>query len=380
MIIPRSWRVIAAVPFFAISLAANADVLPDVTLESFRARVHEWFAQHARETSQELLRNDGASVELNDLRWQLQDLLNQGATLTGFEDVGIRAREDGRSVILDLERFPQWRPFDGFVAGLANPELFRAIVPEMKKHGLSEKDLQTLTTYLTNTDLDARRFRLSKSLFGTYSRVVDAEEAEAHELSRAYVYEATHKRFELDHAWAVGLFDQLDQRGQRAIAAAFDESTRRTTLVMGSDGKPEEITGRFVAMFRSAQFQTHMQKEDSRYSKPRSLNFSLEPPAPVEEAQDPAWSHSMQIKLEQFFANHSLADRFDVVSVDCRTTYCDIKAEGKLDAKPYDAFAQAVYDVSQSGLGLIRRGGGSAPNRELTMYEMHEKLQRESHE
>jgi hypothetical protein len=133
--------------------------------------VHDWFAQHARESSLELLRNESASNELNDLRWRLQDLLNQGAPLTGLEDVGIQVHGDGHSVSFDLARFPQWLSFEQQVAGLADPDWFRAQVPAMNQHGLTADNLQAPIAYLTNNDLHAKRFQLRKSLNSTYWRI-----------------------------------------------------------------------------------------------------------------------------------------------------------------------------------------------------------------
>src|SRR3954465_9534692 len=126
---------------------------------------------------------------------------------------------------------------------------------------------------------------------------------------------------------------------------------------MGSDGDVDQMAGKMIEMFRSAQFQAYMRAEAAKYARPRSLDFSLEPGTAVEEAQDPAWSYDMQKKLERFFADHALADQFNVISVDCRTTYCEIKAEGKAEDESTRAFSQAALEITQLGWGLLIESG-----------------------
>ncbi|MFL6548907.1 MAG: hypothetical protein ACJ8OJ_09430, partial [Povalibacter sp.] len=158
---------------------------------------------------------------------------------------------------------------------------------------------------------------------------------------------------------------------------SFEETAGRGTMTMGSDGDVDQIAKKLIAMFRSAQFQAYMRSEEAKYARPRSLDFSLDPP---EEGQDPAWSYSMQKKLERFFAEHAVADQFNVTSVDCRTTYCEIKAEGKPDEESLRAFDQVAADMIQLGWGLIVGGGGSGPNRDGTLYEMHQVFRRDPRE
>src|SRR3954468_19833220 len=134
MFFSRSFRSGVAAGFLCcLSFACGAASPPEVTLKDFRTRVHEWFAEHAGESSLELLRNESASADLNDLLWQLQVLVNQGAALTGFEDVGIHAQEDGSSVSFELERFPQWNSFERLMPVVGTPEGFRGFVPVLKQ-------------------------------------------------------------------------------------------------------------------------------------------------------------------------------------------------------------------------------------------------------
>src|SRR4051794_32873352 len=95
------WTRIATLSLFFFLSAQCLAAPPEVTAQTFRTRVHEFFAAHGRDSSIALMQDEGASARLRDLRWQLQDLLNKGAPLAGLEDVGLKIREDGRAIDFD---------------------------------------------------------------------------------------------------------------------------------------------------------------------------------------------------------------------------------------------------------------------------------------
>jgi hypothetical protein len=62
------------------------------------------------------------------------------------------------------------------------------------------------------------------------------------------------------------------------------------------------------------------------------------------EPKDPGWSHYMEQTLGQYLAGHSRAAQFDFTSIDCRTTFCEIRA-APADESASPAWAQIMYDV-----------------------------------
>jgi hypothetical protein len=64
------------------------------------------------------------------------------------------------------------------------------------------------------------------------------------------------------------------------------------------------------------------------------------------EAKDLAWSYNMEQALRQFLATHKASASFDVVLVDCRTTFCEIEAVG-IDEDLWPTWGQISHDATR---------------------------------
>lgn len=262
------------------------------------------------------------------------------------------------------------------MTAFAEPNTFRHLAAELRHYGIDKQNLLALQAYLSNNPLALRQFESQKALLTAYARAIESSPAKSVELTRAFMSDTMRQRYEIERSWTLALLESLDPRGQRAVAALHDRQAQHTTSVMGADGAIDELAARTVEMVRSSQFQAQLRAKEASFAKPERFDYSFEAPLIAEEASDPTWSRSMQQKLEEFFSHHELSSRYRLVSVDCRTTYCELKAEGNYEEKPYEAFAQVAYEFSQKRWGLRRGGGGAGPSPAESVYQMRERLER----
>lgn len=80
------------------------------------------------------------------------------------------------------------------------------------------------------------------------------------------------------------------------------------------------------------------------------------------EPKDPAWAYPMEQKLREFTSRRFQSSEIDVVMIDCRTYYCDIKAQSFDPEKTQKDF--------QEGIGAIRQESWSGEfTGQSTFYE-----------
>lgn len=77
------------------------------------------------------------------------------------------------------------------------------------------------------------------------------------------------------------------------------------------------------------------------------------------EAKDPDWAYHTEQTLQQFLAKHPSAPQFDVLAIDCRTTYCDIRAAASSEAA-WPVWQQVVYDITQQPWSEFGQTGSSS--------------------
>jgi hypothetical protein len=84
------------------------------------------------------------------------------------------------------------------------------------------------------------------------------------------------------------------------------------------------------------------------------------------EAKDTDWAYSMEQLLQQHAATHPQGRKFEIKSVDCRTTYCRVKAVGHTD-RSAEAFQQVMQEAMQAPWSQFSQrsemsSGGSGEN------------------
>lgn len=93
------------------------------------------------------------------------------------------------------------------------------------------------------------------------------------------------------------------------------------------------------------------------------------------EAKDTSWAYSTEQQLQSLAGQHPLARTFEITSVDCRTTFCELKAEAPVvqgsreSDQPQAAFQKAMEDARLQ-LNLVPGdSGASSDGTRVVMYQ-----------
>lgn len=76
------------------------------------------------------------------------------------------------------------------------------------------------------------------------------------------------------------------------------------------------------------------------------------------EPKDPAWAYPMEQKLREYTSRRFQSSEIDVVSIDCRTYYCEIRAQGFVPEKTGKEFSEVIGAIQSepwsdfSGMGV----------------------------
>jgi hypothetical protein len=89
------------------------------------------------------------------------------------------------------------------------------------------------------------------------------------------------------------------------------------------------------------------------------------------EPRDPAWSPASEQQLQQFISTQRTSQKFQVESIDCRTTFCEIKATGGPGNESIEAF-QNVMEEARRQLGF--RPGASDSSDDGTRVVIRQRL------
>lgn len=89
-----------------------------------------------------------------------------------------------------------------------------------------------------------------------------------------------------------------------------------------------------------------LQAQCDAMQKRKSARFDREQLARNKETKDPNWAYSMEQKVREYTSRTLRQDLLPVVEIDCRTTFCDVKAEGSgLEAS--EQFQEALAALPQ---------------------------------
>jgi hypothetical protein len=69
------------------------------------------------------------------------------------------------------------------------------------------------------------------------------------------------------------------------------------------------------------------------------------------EPKDPAWAYPMEQKLREYTSRKFQSSQIDVVAIDCRTYYCQIRAQGFVPEKTSKEFAEAMSALQAESPG-----------------------------
>jgi hypothetical protein len=79
------------------------------------------------------------------------------------------------------------------------------------------------------------------------------------------------------------------------------------------------------------------------------------------EPKDDGWAYYMEQTLLQFLSGHPSIDQFDISSIECRTTKCQIEVFG-FDESTVPVWQQVMYDIRQQPWSEFGQSGSSSGN------------------
>lgn len=89
----------------------------------------------------------------------------------------------------------------------------------------------------------------------------------------------------------------------------------------------------------------------------RSIESGASVPDPTEQLADVSWGYKMEQTLQQYFAGHDHAAKFEIVGLRCQAALCEIQAVAPNKAA-VPAWQQILYDMRQQPWHEFRQTGG----------------------
>lgn len=93
------------------------------------------------------------------------------------------------------------------------------------------------------------------------------------------------------------------------------------------------------------------------------------------EPKDDSWAYYMEQTLLQYLSAHPSIDQFDISSIECRTTKCQIEVFG-FDESTVPVWQQVMYDIRQQSwneFGQTGSGSGNVDGRLVIIATLHRK-------
>lgn len=92
------------------------------------------------------------------------------------------------------------------------------------------------------------------------------------------------------------------------------------------------------------------------------LRHQRELDAKADEPKDAGWAYSMEQLIRQHLESHVPADKYKILQLECRTTFCELRMEGT--DKEGQALAEKVANdiPNQPWSDIARKGGGGGSN------------------
>jgi hypothetical protein len=140
---------------------------------------------------------------------------------------------------------------------------------------------------------------------------------------------------------------------QVSHAAALTQSGSEPSLIRSTERSEPASADASRCIITDANVDEILQMASKHHSDREMRSLQSEP-------RDPMWSAAMEQQVSEAIARHALGDRFHLSQVECKTLFCDVKAEVSLtDAQEgVEAFRKVTAEVAQS-LDMQIGGSGS---------------------
>jgi hypothetical protein len=161
-----------------------------------------------------------------DLKWQVQQALDEKRPLGDLSAVGLEIRDDGR-ILIDLNEHPQWDPFPRKLASLLPAWNLETLAPLLINRGFRERDVAALGNYIVSHDLKAAGYAKTLPMAISFSKLVKKYDKLRVPVSNGLVFSFLYQRSKAEALaqieWAQGLLGVLDAQRIRVLHSYLSE-------------------------------------------------------------------------------------------------------------------------------------------------------------
>ena len=156
-------------------------------------------------------------------------------------------------------------------------------------------------------------------------------------------------------AAAAWLLDERDQGSLNADSGQESTPIATPVLVLPASTAPSDQSGPEVPVRETNVVPTTKNAETREVSAwPSNLREAL-----AAEPKDDSWAYYMEQTLLQYLGAHPSISQFDISTVECRTTKCQIEVFG-YDESTGPVWTQVMYDINQQPWSEFGQYGSSS--------------------
>jgi hypothetical protein len=180
----------------------------------------------------QLITNASLARRQFDLKWQVQQAIDQRKPLDELADLGLVKKADG-SYSIDMATHPEWDDLPlAMVAVLTGPT-FDQLVPALIQRGFRPKDIETAKRYVATHDPRAMAASVGLPLALGFGRAVGKYDKIKRPVPDSvvvsYMYQQQRAAGEASRAWSEGMLQELDaQRGRILLSILMEMNTQAT--------------------------------------------------------------------------------------------------------------------------------------------------------
>jgi hypothetical protein len=184
------------------------------------------FARLEAASPMESVTNKTLFFDYFDLKWQVQQALDEKRPLGDLSAVGLEMRDDGR-ILIDLNEHPQWDPFPRKLASLLPAWNLETLAPLLINRGFRERDVAALGNYIATHDLKAAAYAKTLPMAIGFSKLVKKYDKLKVPISNGLVFSFLYQRSKVEALaqieWAQGLLGVLDAQRIRVLHSYLSE-------------------------------------------------------------------------------------------------------------------------------------------------------------
>jgi hypothetical protein len=184
------------------------------------------FARLEAASPTESVTNKTLFLDYFDLKWQVQQALDEKRPLGNLSAAGLETRDDG-SIHIDLSEHPQWDPFPRKLASLLPTMNLEGVGPLLINRGFRESDVAALGNYIATHDLKAASYAKTLPIAISFSKLVKKYDKlkipVSNQLVFSFIYQRSKAEALAQLEWAQGLLGVLDAQRVRVLHSYLSE-------------------------------------------------------------------------------------------------------------------------------------------------------------